>query len=61
MNQSLDEYLTLHEAAALLKVSERTLWELAKDSKIPCFRVGKQYRFIRQAILDWAKSQVTSV
>ncbi|MDA7903794.1 helix-turn-helix domain-containing protein [Mariniblastus sp.] len=45
---------TLAEAAAYLKVSERTLWQLARDGEIPCFRVGKQYRFVRSQLRAWA-------
>ena len=36
-----DVYLTIEEGAILLKVSERTLWELARSGDIPSFKVGK--------------------
>jgi excisionase family DNA binding protein len=32
--------LTLREAAAQLSISQRTLWKLAKDGRIPCVNVG---------------------
>ncbi|MDB4373041.1 helix-turn-helix domain-containing protein [Mariniblastus sp.] len=55
------EIYTLAEAAAYLKVSVRTLWQLAKDGKIPHRRVGKQYRFVYSVLLAWAKGeQVTN-
>lgn len=52
-----DEVLTLHEAAKLLHVSVKTLWSEARNEKVPCFKVGKQYRFIRDDILAWARAQ----
>ena len=51
------EVLTLFEASKRLKVSERTLWQLARDNAVPHFRVGKQYRFLSLALDEWAMSQ----
>lgn len=51
-----DEVLTLHAAAKLLQVSEKTLWSEAKAGKVPHFKIGKQYRFVRAELLNWAKS-----
>lgn len=51
------EVLTLFEASKKLKVSERTLWQLAKDNAVPHFKVGKQYRFLSSALDEWALSQ----
>ncbi len=48
-----DEVLTLNEAAKFLKVSERTLWSLAKEGLVPCRRVGKQYRMSRNVLVRW--------
>jgi len=44
------DVLTLAEGAKYLKVCERTLWQLAKDGKVPHTRVGRQYRFLRAAL-----------
>ena len=51
---AIDTVLTLCEAAEFLKVSERTLWQLARDHEIPHFRVGRQYRFTTIQLLEWA-------
>ena len=37
--------LTLREAAHYLRLSERTLWDLARRDEVPSFKLGKQYRF----------------
>jgi excisionase family DNA binding protein len=56
-NVPATEVLTLYEASKKLKVSERTLWQLARDQAVPFFRVGKQYRFLSSALDEWALSQ----
>lgn len=50
------EVLDLAEAAALYKVSSRTLGELAKAGAVPCRRVGKQFRFSRAQLLEWIRN-----
>jgi excisionase family DNA binding protein len=35
----------LVQAAALLGISERKLWELKATGKIPCVRIGRSVRF----------------
>ena len=52
-----DEVLTLQEAAEFLKVSERTLWSLAKQGLVPCRRVGKQYRLSRNVLVRWIQNR----
>ena len=47
------EILTLAEAAEFVKISERTMWKLASERKIPHRKVGAQYRFLRSQLLDW--------
>lgn len=54
------QVLTLFEASKRLKVSERTLWQLAKDNAVPHFRVGKQYRFLVSELDAWAVSQCST-
>ncbi len=48
-----DEVLTLAEAADFTKVSERTMWKLASEDKVPHRRVGAQYRFLRSQLITW--------
>ena len=47
------DVLTLCEAAAYVRVSEKTLREMAKAGRAPCQRVGREWRFLRQALNDW--------
>jgi len=36
---------TAREAAALLAISERTLWQLSRDGELPVVRFGRTVRY----------------
>jgi len=45
--------MTLTEAARFIRVSEKTLGEMARKGRIPCQKVGRAWRFLRSAIEEW--------
>ena len=47
------EVLNVDEAAELLGVSPWTVREQARVGRLPGRKVGKEWRFSRQALLDW--------
>jgi excisionase family DNA binding protein len=47
---TIERLLVNREAAAILAVSERTLWELTKRGVIECVRVGRSVRYSREAL-----------
>lgn len=47
------EVLNEREAAALLKVSTRTLYELRRRGVVPFKQVGKQIRYLRSHLIAW--------
>lgn len=47
------EFLTLAEAAALLRIGERTAYNLARDHRIPAAKVGGQWRVRRTDLDAW--------
>ena len=47
------EVIDSKAAAILLQVHVTTVQELARRGEIPCRKVGKDYRFLRPAILAW--------
>ena len=47
------DVLTVEQAAELLQLSGKTLKRLAQAGRIPGRRVGNQWRFSRQALMDW--------
>ena len=48
-----DEILTVREVAKFLRIHPTTVYRLAKNGRIPAFRVGADYRFNRVAIDRW--------
>lgn len=48
-NDILDSF----EAAKLLKVGRAVLLRECRAGNVPCTRIGAQWRFSRQALLDW--------
>jgi excisionase family DNA binding protein len=45
-----DEILTVKDICSLLRVHYSTVYKLAKDGRIPGFRVGTDWRFRRDVI-----------
>ncbi len=51
------DILTIKEVAEYLKVTERTLYRLAQEGKVPAFKVGASWRFKRADIDAWIEGQ----
>lgn len=51
----MEEVLTLEELAAFLKVSETTAYSLVRTGEISGRKVGREWRFLRSAVVDWLK------
>ena len=51
------DVLTVDELAEYLKVHRSTIYRLVKARKLPGFRIGKDYRFIREQIDGWRIAQ----
>jgi PTS system nitrogen regulatory IIA component len=49
--------LTVHEAAELLEVSEKTIYRWIAGRRLPNYHVSGQYRFNRAELLEWATAQ----
>ncbi len=47
------EFLTVAEAAALLRIGERTAYKLVRDGRIPAVKVGNQWRIEKGAFEAW--------
>ncbi len=46
------EFLTTKELADLLKLQEQTVRLWAREGKIPCVKVGSDYRFIKEEVVN---------
>ena len=49
--------LTVREVAALLNVSEKTVYRWIKAREIPAYRINEQYRIHRAELLEWATAR----
>lgn len=48
--------LTIDELAAYLRLSKSSLYKLAQSGGLPGQKIGKRWRFHREAIDQWLKS-----
>jgi excisionase family DNA binding protein len=54
---SVDHALTTSELAAVLGVSRRSIFDLAKAGRIPSFRVGSSVRFDPHRVATWLRER----
>jgi excisionase family DNA binding protein len=47
------QIITTKEIAKYLRLHEITICKLSKEGKIPCFRIGRVWRFDKEAIDEW--------
>ena len=55
--KQLTEAYTAEEIAKYLKLHPYTIRRLAREKKIPAFRVGGQWRFRKDEIDKWSKNK----
>jgi excisionase family DNA binding protein len=48
---------TAQEVAELLRVPRSTVYELARNRRIPFLKVGRRTLFAQQTLLDWIAAQ----
>lgn len=49
--------LSVKDAAAVLNVSEKTIYRWIKEEVIPFYKINEQFRFNRVELLEWATSR----
>jgi excisionase family DNA binding protein len=57
MNVSFPEIMTIGETAQYLRISQSSLYKLAQGRRIPCQKVGRHWRFRREAIDRWLEEK----
>ena len=56
-NDQVDkEILNMEEAAEFFNVSIKTFIKLLKEEKVPARKIGREWRFSRQALVQWLSS-----
>jgi len=53
----MNHVLTVKETANYLRMCPMTIYRMAKQGQIPCFKVGDQWRFRMEAIYKWIDQQ----
>ena len=53
MGKEPDSIMTIEDVAKYLKIPKSTVYILAQEGKIPCQKVGRQWRFHKEAIDQW--------
>lgn len=57
----MSELMTLSEVADYLRVTQKTIYRLLEQGKIPAAKVGRQWRFKKKSIDEWLNKQVTQI
>jgi excisionase family DNA binding protein len=48
-----DQVFTIDELSAYLKIAKSTLYKLAQEGRLPSQKVGRHWRFHREAVDEW--------
>lgn len=57
--EAFDKWLTVDELANYLKLSRTKLYGMAQRGELPASKIGNQWRFDREEIDQWMKSQTS--
>lgn len=49
----MTEVLNTEQACELLSISVKTFQKLLREESIPGRKIGREWRFSRQALIDW--------
>ena len=49
----VSELISAKEVAEILKISVNSVYRLSREGKIPCFKIGRRYRYSLDVIESW--------
>jgi len=55
-----DTIFTIQELSEYLRISRSTLYKLAQEGKLPGQKIGKNWRFRKEAIDKWLEERNTN-
>ena len=58
--KAASEVLTIEELAVYLKIAKSTLYKLSQEGRIPAQKVGRHWRFRKDAIDRWMEDPGTA-
>lgn len=53
MENISSDIMTIQEASEFLRIPLSSLYKLAQQGKIPCQKIGRHWRFHKQALEKW--------
>jgi len=53
MDEKTSDVLTIEELSVYLKIPKSTLYKLVREGKVPSQKVGRHWRFRKEAIDRW--------
>ncbi len=59
-SSGLSTVLTIDDLAEYLKISKSTLYKLAQDGALPGQKIGRHWRFHREAVDQWLRIEPTT-
>jgi len=59
MDEKPGDVLTIGELAAYLKIPKSTLYKLVREGRVPCQKIGRHWRFRKEAIDRWLEETRT--
>lgn len=54
----MQEYLTVADVAAVLKLSEKTVYRLSQRGEVPGFKAGGSWRYRRLDLEAWVQERL---
>jgi excisionase family DNA binding protein len=57
-DEMMTDIMTIKEVADYLKINEKTIYKLAKEKRIPAFKVGGNWRFKKNTIDEWIEKNM---
>ena len=52
---SKSRFLTVHEAAELLRLAPKSLYSLVSQRRVPFRKAGRRLLFLEAELIDWTK------
>lgn len=59
--KAMDHVLTIEELCQYLKIAKSTLYKLAQEGRIPGQKVGRHWRFRKEAIDRWLENSPAEI
>ncbi len=59
-NHDQRDILNIEQAAALLGVSVKTFHKVLHSERVPARKIGREWKFSRQALIDWVGGGVST-